>query len=81
MEPKKCFFSARPISYLKSTVFTPWLVWLSGLSASLQTKKLPVQFPVRAHAWVVGQDPIWGNARGNLSMFLSLSLPPFTSNK
>ena len=32
----------------------PWLVWLRGLSASLQTKGLPVQFPVRAHAWVVG---------------------------
>ena len=28
----------------------PWLVWLSGLSTSLQTKRSPVQFPVRAHA-------------------------------
>ena len=27
-----------------------WLVWLNGLSAGLQTKGLPVQFPVRAHA-------------------------------
>ena len=34
-----------------------WLVWLSGLSASLQTKKLPVGFPVRAHACVAGQVP------------------------
>ena len=30
--------------------FSPWLVWLSGLRASLWTKGLPVQFPVRAHA-------------------------------
>ena len=30
----------------------PGLEWLSGLSASLQTKRLPVQFSVRAHAWV-----------------------------
>ena len=37
--------------------FPPWLVWLSGLSAGLQTKGLPVRFPVRAHAWVVGQVP------------------------
>ena len=27
-------------------------VWLSGLSAGLQTKRLQVQFSVRAHAWV-----------------------------
>ena len=24
---------------------------------------LPVQFPVRAHAWVVGQVPGWGGAQ------------------
>ena len=30
--------------------FYPWLVWLSGLSASLQTKGLLVQFLGRAHA-------------------------------
>ena len=32
----------------------PWLVWLSGLSAGMQTKGLSVRFPVRAHAWVAG---------------------------
>ena len=61
-----------------------WLVWLSGLSASLQTKGSPVQFPVRAHAWVVGQVPSRGRARGNRWMFLSLSfsLPsPLSENK
>ena len=39
-----------------------WLVELSGLSTSLRTKGSPVQFPVRAHAWVVGQvrSPVGG---------------------
>ena len=42
-----------------------WLVWLSGLSTDLQTKRSLVQFPVRAHAWVLGQIPSWGHVRGN----------------
>ena len=40
--------------------------------------KLLVRFPVRAHAWVAGQVPIWGRARGNQSMYFShinVSLP------
>ena len=45
--------------------FLPWLVWLSGLNASLWTQRLPVGFPVRAHAWVAGQVPTWGHMRGN----------------
>ena len=28
-----------------NTNFLPWLVWLSGLSAILQTKRSPVRFP------------------------------------
>ena len=49
-------------------------MWLSGLSASLRAKVLLVQFPVRAHAWVVDQVPSWGHMRGNHTlMFLSLS--------
>ena len=58
----------------------PWLVQLSGLSAGLQTRRSPVQFPVRAHAWVSGQVPSGGQARGKqkqrccFSPFLSLSL-------
>ena len=43
----------------------PWLVWLSGLSAGLQTKGLLVRFPVRAHAWVVGQVPSMGMQEAN----------------
>ena len=47
---------------------------LSGLSASLCIKGLQVQFPVRAHAWVVGQVPSRACVRGNHTlMFLSLS--------
>ena len=64
----------------------PWLVWLSGLNAGLSTKRSLVRFPVRAHAWVVGQAPRWGRAGGKLSMYLShigvslpLLLPPFPS--
>ena len=58
----------------------PWLVWLSGLSAGLQTERSPVQFLVRAHAWVTGQVPSGGRARGNQSMYLlhiTVSLPLF----
>ena len=65
--------------------FKPWLVWLSGLSASLQTKGSQVRFPVRAHAWVVGQVPSSRHMRGNHTlMFFSLSfsiLSPFSKNK
>ena len=43
----------------------PWLMWLSGLSASLQTKGLLVQFPIKTHAWVAGQGPSRGHMRGN----------------
>ena len=56
-------------------VLSPWLVWLSGLSAGLRTKGSPVRFPVRAHAWVVGQVPTGGRVRGTYTlMFLSLSI-------
>ena len=65
--------------------FSPWLVWLSGLSAGLQTKGSLVQFPVRAHAWVVGQVPSGGHVRGNHTlMFLSLFFShhsPLSKNK
>ena len=52
----------------------PQLMWLSGLSATLQTKGSPVRFPVRAHAWVAGQVPSRGGVGGNYTLiFLSLS--------
>ena len=53
---------------------TPWLVWLSGLSTRLRNRASSVGFPVRAQAWVAGQLPSRGRARGNhLLKFLSLS--------
>ena len=53
---------------------------ISGLSAGLQTKGSPVPFPVRAHAWVVGQVPSRGALGGatthqRFSSSLSPSLP------
>ena len=33
-------------SFMRKMESEPWLVWLSGLSASLQIKGSPVQFPV-----------------------------------
>ena len=35
-------------------------MWLSGLGIFPQSKSLPVQFPVRAHAWVAGSVLSWG---------------------
>ena len=65
--------------------FFPWLVWLSGLSAGLWTQWLLVWFPVRAHAWVLGQSLSRGHVRGNhtlMSLSLSFSLPsPLSKNK
>ena len=69
---------------LSKKVSEPWLVWLGGLSMGLPTERLPVQFQVRAHAWVVGQAPSWGHVRSNHLMFLSVSfsLPaPLSKNK
>ena len=55
-----------------NTTTWPWLAWLSGLSTSLQTQGSPVQFPVKAHAWVVGQAPSRGCVRDkHTPMFLS----------
>ena len=63
----------------------PWQVWPSGLSASLQGRVSPVQSPVRAQAWVVGQVPGGRHVGGSHTLaFLSLSssLPsPVSKNK
>ena len=59
---------------LKNEQSHSWLVYLSGLSAGLQTKGSLVWFPVRAHAWVLGQVPSRGCTReSHTLMFLSLS--------
>ena len=44
------------------------------IECGLRTKGSPVRFPVRAYAWVAGQVPGTGHARGNhMLMFPSLS--------
>ena len=65
---------------LKFIKHQAWLVWLSGLSANLRTKGLPVRFTVRAHAWDSGQVPGGGGVRDiTTHCVLSLFLPPFPS--
>ena len=58
-------------------------MWLSELSAALQTERSLVQFLVRARAWVVGSVSGKGrtHSRGNQLKFLSRVkfLPPFPS--
>ena len=71
--------------FIKNKESLPQLVWASGLSTSLRTQSLPVQFLVRAHAWVEGQVPFMGACKKQLidvslmhqclSPSLSLSLP------
>ena len=51
---------------------------LAGVAQRIEhgfrTKGSLVRFPVRAHAWVVGQAPHRGHVRGNhILIFLSLS--------
>ena len=41
----------QPQTFIKN--LQPWLGWLSGMGVILQSKRLSVQFLVRAHAWVV----------------------------
>ena len=48
-----------------------WAAWLSCFGVVLQTKTSPVQFPVRAHAWVAGSVPGWGTCKRQL---ISVSL-------
>ena len=74
------------ILFLFKTQWPPWMVWLSGSGDIPQSERLPVWFPVRAHAWVVRQVHGWGPARDKRLMFLShiyvslpLFLPPFPS--
>ena len=76
--------TATAIMTTKLTITFPWLVWLHGLSANLQTKRLPVWFPIRAHAWVEASSPA-GDMQGatdlcisHTSMFLP---PPLSKNK
>ena len=50
----------------------PWLMWLSGLGIILQTERSPVQFQVRARAWVAG-------FLSRIDVSCPLFFPPFPS--
>ena len=66
----------------KKNEILPWLVWLTGLSASLPTKESRVWFLVWAQAWAAGQVPSRGHMRGNHALMFSFSLPsPLSKNK
>ena len=81
---KLCSSQCKSCFVLGSTL-EPCLVWLSGLNSSLWTKGSPIGFLVRAHAWVVGQGPNGGLARGNHTLMIllfSFSLhSPLSKNK
>ena len=61
-------------------------VALDGVAQWIECQPANQKVAVRAHAWVEGQVPNWGRARGNWSMSerymdvsLLLFLPPFLS--
>ena len=58
---------------------SPWPVWLSGLNIGLRIKRSLVGFPVRAHAWVAGQDSWCGmrERQPHIDVSLPLFLPYF----
>ena len=61
------------LNYLYLTGVAQWTEWRPANKGS------PVRFPVHTHAWVAGQVPSRGHARGNHTLlFLSLFLLPFT---
>ena len=62
---------------MKSKLLQPWLLWLSGLGVLPQPKLSRVQFPVRAHAWVVRLAPSQGACENQL-IDVSLSRPRFS---
>ena len=66
--------------HLKKNLY-PWLVWFSGLRATLWTRRLPVQFPVRAHAWIASQVVLLlgGTWEATTHWYFSLFLFPFPS--
>ena len=76
--------------HFKHILRQPWLVWPSYLGILPQSKRLPVRFLVRAHAWVAGSVPSRGMyERQPINVFFShwyfppsFSLPsPLSKNK
>ena len=57
----------------------PWLVWLNGVSASLQTKGSQLRFPVNSRCLGCGPGPQKGvfERQPHIDVSLPLFLPPF----
>ena len=77
---------------IKKQNVTEWIkkheLALAGVAqwveCGLQTKGLPVRFPVRAHAWVAAPGPQWGphERQPHIDISLFFSLPsPLSKNK
>ena len=74
-EQRKWFLGMEPTP--DKDAVKPWLVWHSGLRAGLRTNGSLVQFPVRAHVWVVGQvPPVGAMWEATIHWYFSPSLAP-----
>ena len=56
--------------------YYPWLVWVSGLSMSLQTKGSPVWFPVRHMPGLWARSPTRGTWKAHTHWYFSPSFSP-----
>ena len=63
---------------LKNKKSLPWLVWLSGLSTSLQTKRVTSSIPSQGTCLGCGPGPWWGvcKRQPHANVSLPLFLPP-----
>ena len=81
------FFSLKSVTTTTTTTKTLCPDWCGSVrwesSVKVQSKRLPVQFLVRAHAWVAGSVPGWGTYDrepidvSHISVSLLLFLPAF----
>ena len=74
-----CLVSAIPIQNQETFPYQelwPWLVWLSGLSADLQTKGCCFDSLSGHMPWLQVRSPVRGHMRGNHPLIF-LSLSPF----
>ena len=67
-------FSTSPVLLKHKSALVGVVQWVERWPVN---RRVAIQYPVRAHAWVAGQVPSRGHSRGNHTlMFLSLPLFP-----